>query len=47
MVPIVELFNHHNMDVFFDFDYKAENPNRPSDFKGLGEPRAVSEQEID
>jgi hypothetical protein len=25
MVPIVELFNHENSDVFYDFDYKKEN----------------------
>jgi|688.fasta_scaffold1719125_1 hypothetical protein len=44
MVPIVELFNHENVDVFFDFDYKIDNPFRPKvhyynkDFNGLETP---------
>lgn len=28
MVPFCELFNHECTDVFYDFEYNADNPNK-------------------
>lgn len=46
MVPIVEMFNHECMDVFYDFDYKEDNQKIPDDFKGLGESKKRDYDEI-
>ena len=46
MVPIVEMFNHECMDVFYDFDYKEDNKKIPDDFKGLGESKKRDYDEI-
>jgi len=46
MVPIVEMFNHECMDVFYDFDYFENNEKTPADFKGLGESKKRDYNEI-
>lgn len=28
MVPFCELFNHECTDVFYDFEYNADNPHK-------------------
>jgi len=30
MVPIVEMFNHECSDIYYDFDYLPDNPNKPA-----------------
>ena len=34
MAPFAEYFNHDCSDVFYDFYYNADNPNKPSDYEG-------------
>jgi hypothetical protein len=35
MVPIVEQLNHECTDVYYDFDYKNDNPKKPNVFFNL------------
>lgn len=32
MVPFCELFNHECVDVYYDFQYKADNPHKTDEF---------------
>lgn len=46
MVPMAELFNHECTDVYYDFRYEEDNPNKPND-QNFDEPKTLTQEEMD
>lgn len=47
MVPFAEMLNHDcsDSDVYYDFDYKKDNPHIPSDYEVLEISKITEEDE--
>jgi len=45
MIPFAELFNHETIDVYYDLEYYATNPNIPKDYV-MDEPKEAQQEEL-
>ena len=45
MIPVAELFNHECIDVYYDLEYYADNPNMPKDYK-MDAPEEVEDESV-
>ena len=46
MIPYIDFLNHECVDVYYDYNYRPDNPNKPEDFN-LEPPKEINDADLD